>query len=217
MVTIDGANIERVNQTKFLGVYIDSHLSWSNHVDNVALKVARGLGAIGRARYLLPEKPLLVLYRTLILPHLMYCNVVWGAATQTILDKLVKLQKRAIRLISKSDFRSHTNPLFVRLHLLKFTDLVVFQTVLFLYQIKTGLLPSVCTNLIQFSDQNRSHNTRQTHLFAIPNYRTGIREKCITIRGPKLWEEIPIYVQSIPVLSIFKRELYNFLVTNYNI
>ena len=47
-------SLECKDHVKYLGVLLDSHLSWKYHIDNVALKVSRIMGVIARVRDLVP-------------------------------------------------------------------------------------------------------------------------------------------------------------------
>ena len=64
---------------KFLGVYIDEHLSWKEHINYICNKIAKSVGIIYRSRYLLSSATRLSLYYTLIYPYLTYCNIVWSS------------------------------------------------------------------------------------------------------------------------------------------
>ena len=59
-ISVDGQNIEQVNKTKFLGVYIDDKLNWREHVNYTAGKIARNIGIIARAKKFVTKKLLLV-------------------------------------------------------------------------------------------------------------------------------------------------------------
>ena len=52
------------------------------------------------------------LYFALIHPHLSYGILSWGNASETALQHTITLQKRAISMINKQSYNSHTNPLF---------------------------------------------------------------------------------------------------------
>ena len=68
-------SIERVTNTKFLGVYIDECLAWTNHTDIIANKIAKNIGKIRKMAYLLPSNILSNLYYTMIYPYYTYCYV----------------------------------------------------------------------------------------------------------------------------------------------
>lgn len=69
-------------------------------------------------KLILPLKILVDLYNAMILPHLSYCNIVWGNCASYLLQKLFLLQKRAIRAITKYNFLAHTKKLFLKLNFL---------------------------------------------------------------------------------------------------
>jgi len=73
---IDGNNIEQVTYTKFLGLYIDEHLTWNTHIKITTSKLAKNIGIIRKISYLLPTKVLTNLYYTLVYPYLLYGNLV---------------------------------------------------------------------------------------------------------------------------------------------
>ena len=53
----------------------------------------------------------MLIYNSLFLPHLNYSILAWGFTS----DRILVLQKQAIRLISSAGFRAHTEPLYKEL------------------------------------------------------------------------------------------------------
>merc|ERR1712137_757574 len=111
-IILDSTPLERVKFTKFLGVLIDESLTWKTHIDCLSKTISRNIGIINKLKCFLPDHILKTLYCTLILPYLNYGILLWGNTCKSYLDKLIKLQKWAIRTISNAHYRSHTNPLF---------------------------------------------------------------------------------------------------------
>ena len=68
-----------------------------------------------------------MLYTSLISPYLHYGLLVWGNANQTLLDRILLLQKKALRIIHDSPARAHTDPIFIENKLLKIRDLYTYQ------------------------------------------------------------------------------------------
>ena len=56
-----------------------------------------------------------------------YCIEIWGNASAVQLDALIKIQKNCVRTISFSEFLAPTHPLFERLNILKFDNLVIHR------------------------------------------------------------------------------------------
>ena len=119
VISINNVVVEHVTQTKFLGVIIDRRLLWNEHVKYISGNISKNIGLLWRAKYKLGMKALLTLYNTLILPYLQYCIIVWGKTNKTILTRLYKLQKKAIRIITFSDRLAHTDKLFEKMSIMK--------------------------------------------------------------------------------------------------
>ena len=111
-IMFNNCAIERVYNAKFLGVLIDDKLSWNVHVVHICTKLSRSISIIKKVKNILNSDNLKTLYNSLILPYINYCCQVWGNSSKYLINKLIILQKRAIRIVSKSMYSSHTAPLF---------------------------------------------------------------------------------------------------------
>ena len=92
--------LECKDYVKYLGILIDKNLIWKSHIDLIALKISKTIGMIAKLRHFVSLSIFVRLYQFLILPYLTYGISTWGQASQSTLDKLLLLQKRAIRLIT---------------------------------------------------------------------------------------------------------------------
>jgi hypothetical protein len=84
--------------------FIDHNLSWNIHIEKLCKKIASGIGALKRTRPFVPCHTLLSIFNSLVQPHFDYCSVVWGNCSKTFSTKLQKLQNRAARIITYSNF-----------------------------------------------------------------------------------------------------------------
>ena len=92
-------------------VHIDENLTWECHINELSKKIASGISAIKRIRYSVPYKTLLSIYNSLVQPHLDYCSSVWGSCSKSLSQKLQKLQNRAARVITFSNYDRNTDEL----------------------------------------------------------------------------------------------------------
>ena len=109
---IDNQQINQVQETSFLGVILDENLSWKSHISHISSKIAKYIGIILRTSFYLLKSSLKMLYYALVYPYLQYCNIVWASTYPSNLNRIVILQKRIVRILSKGKFDSHTNPFF---------------------------------------------------------------------------------------------------------
>jgi len=85
-VKVSEQDIERVSNTKFIGVNLDEKLTWEKHILMIKSKVAKGIGILCKARKVFPISTLKTLYYSIIYPHLTYCVEVWGNTSKTHLS-----------------------------------------------------------------------------------------------------------------------------------
>ena len=76
-VEINDCEVEKVDSVRSLGVYIDKHLNWSTHIENIFKKIASAIGALKRIRPYVTTDAAIHVYRALIQPHFDYCCSVW--------------------------------------------------------------------------------------------------------------------------------------------
>ena len=93
--------------------------STSVHISHLCNIIARNVGILQKLRYFIPTYVLKILYHSLILSHLQYCTLLWANSYRSHLHKLRLLQKKAIRIISNTDYLAHSSKLFLNLKLLK--------------------------------------------------------------------------------------------------
>ena len=130
-----------------LGITVDQNLTWKNHVDDLAKKCSRSIGILHKVKQFLPESALLSLYYTLFLSHINYGITAWSSANSVDKDWLHVLQKRTLRAVNNSEYRSHSNPLFIKYNQLKISDLCNHNIGIFMYKYCNNLLP-ICLKLM---------------------------------------------------------------------
>jgi hypothetical protein len=143
---INSQPIERVHQFKFLGIIIDSHLTWKPHINYIGNKLSSINGILTRLKNYLPCETLKIIYDALLLSHINYGITVWGGTDQ-IDSRLRNCLKKAIRAITHSQYNSHTMPLFKQLHCLKFDDIYNLACYKFYYKCNHGHVPHYFTNI----------------------------------------------------------------------
>ena len=158
-IRIDGLPLQKKDYTKFLGITTDKQLTWNQHIANVSSQIAKGIGILYRIKHLLPQKSLLMLYNSLILPYINYCNIIWGKCGKSKLSHILLLQKKAVRICTKSSYFMHTDPLFHQLKILKVHDINVLQTAIFILKYTKDALPQVFRNFFVYNRNVHSYPT----------------------------------------------------------
>ena len=137
---INGNNIERVTRFILGGLLLESNLSWNKHINHISLKVSKAIGIVYRLKSVYPLSVLLTLYNTLVLPYFNY-----GILTCRSVIKedhhLHKLQKKAVRIITQSDYIAHTEPLCKQIRLIKLPNMFSWAVWKFYYKLINNQMP----------------------------------------------------------------------------
>ena len=168
--------IERVNYFNFLGLYLNENLSWKTHIDIVANNLTKFSGVLNRLKKYLPSYILRTLYCSMVQSRLTYCILAWGFNCQ----RLEKIQKRFMRIISLSKYNAHTEPLFKSLELLDLKNLFDLNCLKLVYNFRNGFLLKYflsfkCTPRSSIHD----HDTRSADLIDVERTRTLMAGNCI--------------------------------------
>ena len=218
-ITIDNELIKQVDSTKYLRITFDSNLTWKSHINELCLKLSKTVGILSKVRYYVSKHILVMLYYSLIYPFLTYGVHVWGLTFPTFLTQLFIVQKRAIRIISFSEPKSHSEPLFKSLNLLKLNDVIESHILSFVYQWSHGLLPPCFSKYFNFTSSVHSYATRQScnrnlYVASVNNTQYGLRSLKFT--GPRLWNSLPTSITNSNSLRIFRKTLKDSMLNCYS-
>jgi ribonuclease P/MRP protein subunit RPP40 len=96
---LNNCEIERVQEYKYLGLYIDSDLKWTTHIQHIKSKILPFIGILKRLRNMLHCHIKKQIYFSFIQSHLNYLNMLWGAAAQIHIKCIKVLQNYASKSI----------------------------------------------------------------------------------------------------------------------
>ena len=213
-ITIAGEKITKVESTKFLGIVIDSKLSWESHSKFIRKKIAKGIGVIGKARKYLSKYTLRSLYFSFIYPYISYGIEAWGSAAACHTLPIFKLQKKIIRMITFSEYRAHTSPLFQDMNILNFYEIYIQQICLLMFKVYHLQCPTTVSNMFQKNYQHHSHSTRSSCKFRIPLFRLSNLQKSFLYKGIVIWNYISNVIDYNCSIYSFKMRLKFYLKNN---
>ena len=136
-IEIKNSKIEYADKCNFLGLTIHKHLKWDSHMNKIASKIFNIIGIMYRLKHMVPSEILLTIYNGLIKPHILYGLKCWGFNQERIL----KLQKKAMRIICSSVYLSHSKSLFRKLNVLKIDGMFGLQLLTFCFDLINNNLP----------------------------------------------------------------------------
>lgn len=206
----DSTILQKVDAIKYLGVWLDSELSFKSHINHVLRKVNMGINTLYRSRSCFSYSVRKKLVSQLILPFFDYCDVVYQTAAKSDLESLNTAYNRICRFVLGCTYFTHHctmydalqwSSLYVRrrIHWLNF----IFKCIYFNY-------PSYLQQyFVPFSSNYHVRHSGQTYFVAFRAHKT-IGKRSFMCKAPKDWNNLPADIRSITSFRLFKQSLLSF-------
>ena len=126
--------IKKATQCKFLGVILNSNLSWNDHISHVKTQVSKSCGSLFSIRHKVPYRILRTIYMAIVQPYLIYCISLWATEHQSKnIKQLFILQKKCLRIVCNKTDKigyafQHTKPMFAKTRIMTLFSLFYYIT-----------------------------------------------------------------------------------------
>ena len=186
--TARNKTLGRVYEFKYLGVMLDSYLSWNDHIDLISPKISSRLGMLRKARKVIPREACITLHDTMILPLFDYCSAVWDGCGKTNRDYLDKLQRRAVSIIEGRKIQHHE--INRTLNWPSLESRRKYQIGLQIFKCFNGLAPAYLLHDFHYSRDFHAYNTRNKDLLRLPLAKTTKYQSSFRYNGAKTWNNL---------------------------
>ena len=140
---VNGLQIPEVEETKFLGMFLDKNLNWEHHMTYLYNKINSNHSLLGLSKKFLNENNLVKLYYAHVYSHIKYGITAWGSMSRrSQLSSIYGIQKSCIKLICKQPKATNILELLKRHKLLKIEDIVELEMGKFRYRLANNILLS---------------------------------------------------------------------------
>ena len=166
-ILINKEAIDETKHVKYLGILIDSQLTFKQHIGELNKKIARAIGILYKIRPFVSTSILLNIYHAIIYPLLLYGVPVWGNAYKTLLEPIYIMQKTFVRMATYNDSYPaiprplvHTPPSFHKLKVLTIFDIYKLQLGKLIYESINDVSPTNKVIMYTRASEIHNHNTR---------------------------------------------------------
>lgn len=203
-IQIESVPVKISTYIRFLGVSIDDKLSGIEYFSCLRRKLISSVASLSRIRSFVDSKTLLLLYHAFFGSFLSYGIETFGLNFSKLTSPIVLLQKRAIRIVTKSKFYDHTEPLFISCKVLPYLKLVEYSICVFIFKILCKMSPPIVSFKLSESCTRNGNN----RLIILENCKKKCLEFSIRIRGATLWNALPVDLRGASIsANSFKKKL----------
>lgn len=203
--TIHGKTLQQVDQAKYLGINIQSKISWSSHVASTARKADGTRAFLQRNMRTCPKPIREQFYNSLVRPIMEYASPVWDPALKKDIDSLEMVQRRAARFVCQ-DFRreSSVTQMMTSLGWESLASRRAKSRLYLLYKAAHGLVAIPVDNYLR----TLASNTRGSDMkYFVPYCRTNTMKYSFFPAAARMWNSLPPACTSAPSFEAFEQSL----------
>lgn len=192
---------------KYLGVMLDSNLNFSKHIDYIAKKISKKIGFLRRIRQNITTICAINIYNTIIKPHFEFCSTILYMGNDENINRLQKLQNKAMRAILRCSFYTPIRWMLACLKWLNIKQRILFNAAVFVFKMKHKMVPEYLSANLVYVQDVQPHNLRSNSNFRLHFYRNSRTQNMIMYKGLKYFNELPSDIKNESNFSSFKRRL----------
>lgn len=208
---INNEPIHKVDSEKYLGLTLDSNLTWKPHINKIRSKLSSLLGVLRNNIHCYPKSIRYLIYNSFIKSHLIYLIEVWGSAAKTNLLKLQRTQNKLVKLLFHLNYLTPTTTVYNKTKLMTLTQMYNYNTCILVRKILKKDIHTSITFTIK--SQIRTRSSRFSNNIYLPNVpRTkNYGLKNFKYEGAQIYNRLPKDIKSIKSIFLFKKSLKHYI------
>ena len=206
-ICIGDSSIECTTVVRNLGVYFDSSMSMTSHINKVSQAAHFHLRNIGKIRHLIDDNTCKLLVNSLITSRLDYCNSLLHGVNKTTIARLQKIQNKAARIVTRCNKYEHITPVLKSLHWLPIEQRIVYKILLLTYKSLHDEVPAHLSELLPIHVSCRQLRSSQSVTLKQVKSKSKFSERAFSVCAPALWNTLSVDTRSCTTINTFKSSL----------
>lgn len=199
-INIADEEIKLVENTKFLGLHIDEHLSWEVQIDDLCSKMNKICYSIRVISKYLNDKSIKIIYFSNFESIARYGIIFWGSNVN--IQKTFIIQKRIVRIIQKIRYHETCRGVFKSNKIMTMYALYIYECLIFIFKHKNDYF---------VNSTEHSYNTRALDIM-YPKHTLTLTEKSTYYRSIKFYNKLPNNLKLLESFNCFKKEVKKLLI-----
>ncbi len=202
-INVYGSTIEQVKEVKYLGLYLDSQLSFNLHIKKLCTKINVRTKLMWCLRSFISLDLAKMLYRSLIQPHFLYCSFILEGTTHTNLSNLQVQQNCALRAVKGVD-PIYSGECLRELNIDSVNIMTYKSACKFAYEGFYDLGPPVLNGMFELSVSEQELRSNEQLLALVPRCHTKFGEQNFRYRVVIYWNRLPVEMKMATLPDNFK-------------
>ena len=185
-----GKQLTPCDPVRDLGVYVDSHLSYDEHISKTVSSCVSRLCQINRANNVFDQRTPKLVINALVFSRLCYCSSVWSNTAKKNVNKLQLVQNFAACIVANKRKYDHVTPILKSLNWLPVRDHLYFRDAVLAFKFMSDLAPVYLSDKLTRRSTVSSRKTRNSQMLNIPLFRSATGQKTFHYRAVNIWNNL---------------------------
>ncbi len=190
---------------KYLGIILDSNLTFKKHVKKVANTIRYNLANFRHIRPYLTTEAAKLFMDAMIFSNISYCFTSWSQANVTNLKPIETLYKQTLQILDQKPISYHHCNIIIKYNLFNFDSFLHYLDAGLIFKIVHGLAPPPLGEFIQ----QKSSSGRATRIATrgdcvVPYRRSKFGQTVFTVRASNYWNCLPAELRESTSYLAFK-------------
>lgn len=213
---ISDKQIERVKETKYLGIILQENLKWEKQISSIITKLNKQIPLYYALKTIFSVEKLNTVYKALSLSLINYGIELYGRKNTIWLKQLQKTQNRLLKILLSKPRISSTNSIHKVLKILKVKDLADVRNSLVIHKFihQKENLNETYKELKSNNDiHSRNTRNRDTTIHITANF--NLYQNKVIEEASLIWNSLNQNIRSINTRTKFKLFIENTKIENY--
>lgn len=214
----DGINVIQFKKSiKILGVTIDEHLNFKEHITRTCAKVHSTFYQLYNFRKITNKQIRIKLFKSIVAPIIDYALVVTMGISDELEIKLQRLANRGIRYIEGLPRDSHITEYRKNLQMLTIRDRRLYFALSIVYNAHHLQQPAYIFEYLQYNKISRPARAavgRGCNTFILPKFKTDFFKNAFPVEAVRCWNSLPTEITESSSIAVFKNKIKKFFLDN---
>ncbi len=197
-----------VSDFKYLGIILDSNLTFKKHVKKVANTIRYNLANFRHIRPYLTTEAAKLFIDAMIFSNISYCFTSWSQANVTTLKPIETLYKQTLKILDQKPISYHHCNIIIKYNLFNFDSFLHYLDACLIFKILHGLAPPPLGEFIQQkSSSGRATRAATRGDCVVPYRRSKFGQTVFSVRASNYWNCLPAELRESTSYLSFKFKL----------
>ena len=197
--------VTKVNNTKYLGVYIDNKLKWNIHTRHTATRIRRTIYKYRRLRHIISKPTLRQVYFAITQSIAQYSILAWGGCYSVHMNCIEVALRSVMKVALRRSYRYPSDQLYEEMDAPTLTEIYIRQ--LLTYRFKH-------TDTDEYINHGKMTRQNTNRHIVLLSHRTSLFTTCHLYKSIKLYNQLPTSIKILPTFKLYKKEMTAYVAKN---